>query len=117
MHRLPVRGLLGLGIVEAIAAIVCASPGQDWQAFKADYKARSPAMRENDLVNGIDSSHKPSRNPWAMMEEFPPCGLAVADGKDRFRAPFANGQADVGRFENGGSGHPTKPSRLRQGAG
>jgi hypothetical protein len=49
-----------------------------------------------------------------MMEESPPCGLAVADGKDRFRAPFANGQADVGCFENGGQGIQNPPDFDRE---
>lgn len=86
------------------AGIAWASPEDDRKAFAEYFHKRFPDTPHEDFVNGVYSIDKPAREQWVEIEEFPPYELALAEGKDLFETPFANGKTYADCFPNGGIG-------------
>ncbi len=78
-------GLMAIGIAWA-------TPEDDRQAFIEYHKKRFPQVAVEDYVNGVYALDKGAYDQWLEIEEFPPYELALAEGKELFETPFANGK-------------------------
>jgi len=87
-----------------VAGLAWATPEEDRQAFTEYFLKRFPDVTVEDYVNGVYAIDKPAYEQWQQIEEFPPYELALAEGKDLFETPFANGKTYADCFPNGGIG-------------
>jgi sulfur-oxidizing protein SoxA len=94
---------IALGGLMAIG-IAWATPEEDRLAFIEYHKKRFPDVTVEDYVNGVYALDKGAYAQWQEIEEFPPYELAMAEGKELFETPFANGKTYADCFPNGGMG-------------
>ncbi len=93
--------LLGAALV---AGLAWASPEDDREAFIEYYQKRFPKVALEDYVNGVYAIDEMAYEQWLEIEEFAPYELAMAEGKELFETPFANGKTYADCFPNGGIG-------------
>jgi sulfur-oxidizing protein SoxA len=87
-----------------VAGLAWAAPENDREAFIDYHMKRFPGVAFEDYVNGVYAIDKAFYEQWLEIEEFPPYELALADGKELFETPFANGKTYADCFPNGGIG-------------
>lgn len=88
----------------SLPVISQASPEEDLKTFQNYYMERFPNTPFEDFANGVYSIDKSSRDQWEDLEEFPPYELAIAEGEELFKKPFANGKTYADCFPNNGIG-------------
>jgi sulfur-oxidizing protein SoxA len=93
-----------IALLVALPIVGQTSPATDLDEFQAFFKDRFPATPFDDLVNGVYSIDKESREQWEDIEEFAPYELNISKGEELFNKPFANGKTYASCFENGGIG-------------
>ncbi len=99
------RRLLTILLGAALAAgIAWATPEDDRLAFIKHYEKRFPDVAYEDYINGVYAIDAEAYDQWQEIEEFAPYELALADGKELFETPFANGKTYADCFPNGGIG-------------
>ncbi len=94
--------LFSVGI---LPVAVNATPEEDLKAFRAYFKQRFPDTPFKEFANGnyaIGLTTQDKRDQWIEQEEFPPYEDALAEGKELFETPFANGKTYASCFKNGG---------------
>lgn len=87
-----------------VAGLAWASPEDDRAAFIEYYQKRFPKVAVEDYVNGVYAIDETAYEQWLEIEEFAPYELAMAEGKELFETPFANGKTYADCFPNGGMG-------------
>lgn len=93
-----------LGVALVAAGLAWASPEDDREAFIQYFQKRFPKVAVDDYVNGVYAIDEGAYEQWLTIEEFPPYELALAEGKELFETPFANGKTYADCFPNGGMG-------------
>jgi sulfur-oxidizing protein SoxA len=87
-----------------IAGLAWATPEDDRKAFVEYFEARFPDVAFADYINGVYAIDPGAHEQWVQIEEFAPYELAIAEGKELFETPFANGKTYADCFPNGGIG-------------
>ncbi len=103
MRRLTTLTLV-LTVGAGVSAAALASPEDDLEKFRKHFSDRFPEVAFNDFGNGVYSIDAPSRAQWEEIEEFPPYEIAVEEGEEMFKTPFASGKTYADCFPNGGIG-------------
>lgn len=98
------RLCIGLAFVVMTASVVSAAPEDDRQAFVNYFETRFPNVGADAWVNGVYALDKASYDQWLQIEEFPPYELAMGEGEELFKTPFANGKTYADCFPGGGIG-------------
>jgi len=91
---------IGLGL----ASFVHADPDSDRQSLVDYYQTRFPDVELQEFANGLYAFDEVAREQWIAMEDFPPYEIAIEEGEEYFKTPFANGKGYADCFENGGIG-------------
>ncbi len=87
-----------------VAGLAWATPEDDRQAFVEYFQNRFPDVAVADYINGVYAIDPGAYEQWVQIEEFAPYELAIAEGKELFETPFANGKTYADCFPNGGIG-------------
>ncbi len=102
--RRTVAVALALTMAAGLSAVAQASPQEDLKEFREHFYNRFPGVTLNDFGNGVYAIDPPSRAQWEEIEEFPPYEIAIEEGEQMFKTPFANGKTYADCFRNGGVG-------------
>lgn len=79
-----------------------ATPEEERKEVVEYFKQMFPDVPLNDFVNGQYALDDDRRKQWESLQDFPPYEFAVAEGKEMFETPFANGKTYASCFDNGG---------------
>lgn len=97
--------LVALGAAMVLPqALAASSPEEDRKAAVEYFKQRFPDVPFKEFVNGQYALDEDRRSQWESLQDFPPYEFAVAEGKEMFETPFANGKTYASCFDNGGIG-------------
>ncbi len=97
--------LVALGAALVVPqALAGSSPEEDRKEVVEYFKQRFPDVPFKEFVNGQYALDDDRRSQWESLQDFPPYEFAVAEGKELFETPFANGKTYASCFENGGIG-------------
>ncbi|MCK2149571.1 sulfur oxidation c-type cytochrome SoxA [Marinobacter alexandrii] len=97
--------LIALGAALAVPqALAGSTPEEDRKEMAEYFKQMFPDVPFEDFVNGQYALNDDRRKQWESMQDFPPYEFAVAEGKELFETPFANGRTYASCFENDGIG-------------
>lgn len=97
--------LVAMGVALLAPQVLAgATPEEDRKETVEHFKQMFPEVPLKDFVNGQYALNEDRRAQWQSLQDFPPYEFAVADGKEMFEAPFANGKTYASCFENGGIG-------------
>ncbi|MBW0146155.1 sulfur oxidation c-type cytochrome SoxA [Marinobacter arenosus] len=86
------------------AAMAGSTPEEDRKEAVEYFKQMFPDVPYEEYVNGQYALDDDRRSQWESLQDFPPYEFAVAEGKEMFETPFANGKTYASCFENGGIG-------------
>ncbi len=79
-------------------------PVIDLKAYQSSVQREFPNVKLNDFANGPYSMDEGLRKQWEEIMQFPPYDFAIAEGKELFEKPFANGKTYGDCFPNRGIG-------------
>ncbi|MBW7469789.1 sulfur oxidation c-type cytochrome SoxA [Marinobacter sp. F4218] len=97
--------LVALGAALAVpAAMAGSTPEEDRKEAVEYFKQMFPDVPYEEYVNGQYALDEDRRSQWESLQDFPPYEFAVAEGKEMFETPFANGKTYASCFENDGIG-------------
>ncbi|MBW4933102.1 sulfur oxidation c-type cytochrome SoxA [Marinobacter sp. F4206] len=97
--------LVALGAALVVpAAMAGSTPEEDRKEAVEYFKQMFPDVPYKEYVNGQYALDEDRRSQWESLQDFPPYEFAVAEGKEMFETPFANGKTYASCFENGGVG-------------
>jgi len=83
-------------------ALAETTPEEDRKEVVEYFKQLFPDVPLEDFVNGQYALDDDRRKQWETLQDFPPYEFAVAEGKELFETPFANGKTYASCFDNGG---------------
>lgn len=97
--------LVIMGAVLVVPTVLAGvNPEADRKAAVEYFQQMFPKVPLEEFVNGQYALDEDRRSQWESLQDFPPYEFAVAEGKELFETPFANGKTYASCFENGGMG-------------